>query len=587
MKIALCFSGNIRFLQECYPDIQKYMIDNNDVDVYAHLWWDKSYRGQIFRFHSDHKFEDRDLDLEFIKLYKPKNYIIEIQRKFTDVYEGKPTVYEEEKHNILFGQINYFNQLSQYYSKMKANQLCEESGIKYDVIIHLRIDCVIDTGRFIRDTIQHIDTNQLYMVSTMEGGPKYCGHFPNLPSDWFFMGPPNKINIFTKKLYELLYKYRKYEVTHIQDYISLVLQEINTPLLLVNSGTSVYRPHTMFVEGDGEGFIPINHYFDNFDFEKLEWIDSNNKYLPYYAKYINFKNIYCILCNKPDFDIYNNTIRNFNTYNYRVIQCKSCNHIQLFPNNYDVKHYYDDDSQDYEALRISNRNNIEWREMVKNQAFRRLSIIESMIDINNKKIIDIGGGYGDFVVQLSEKYSNSDITILEPGVSRITTSNKDNLTKINQLLNTTFSLENKEKYDIVSSFHVLEHVLNPIEFIQNCYNMLKPGGILYIEVPNQNNDLLEKSEYYRNNIWYMKAHISYFTVPVIENILIQLGINKYTFYGFERYDYNNYLNWINENKPQSICSFYNGIPKSNEESIWIENREKNFETDCFYVIIRK
>ena len=154
-------------------------------------------------------------------------------------------------------------------------------------------------------------------------------------------------------------------------------------------------------------------------------------------------------------------------------------------------------------------------------------------------------------------------------------------------MNTTFSLENKEKYDIVSSFHVLEHVLNPIEFIQNCYNMLKPGGILYIEVPNQNNDLLEKSEYYRNNIWYMKAHISYFTVPVIENILIQLGINKYTFYGFERYDYNNYLNWINENKPQSICSFYNGIPKSNEESIWIENREKNFETDCFYVIIRK
>jgi 2-polyprenyl-3-methyl-5-hydroxy-6-metoxy-1,4-benzoquinol methylase len=587
MKIALCFSGNIRFLQECYPNIQKYIIDNNDVDVYAHLWWDKSYKGQIFRFHSDHKFEDRDLDLEFIQLYKPKNCIIEIQRKFTDVYEGKPTVYKDEKNNILFGQINYFNQLSQYYSKMKANQLCEESGIKYDLIIHLRIDCVIDTGRFIMNTIQNIDTNQLYMVSTMEGGPKYCGHFPNLPSDWFFMGPPNKINIFTKKLYELLYKYRKYEVTHIQDYISLVLQEVNIPLLLVDSGTSVYRPNTMFVEGEGEGFIPVNHYFDNFDFEKLEWIDSNNKYLPYYAKYINFKKIYCILCNKPDFDIYNNTIRNFNTYNYRVIQCKNCSHIQLFPNNYDVKHYYDDDSQDYEALRISNRNNIEWREMVKNQAFRRLTIIESMIDINNKKIIDIGGGYGDFVVQLSEKYSNSDITILEPGVSRITTSNKANLTKINQLLNTQFSLENKEKYDIVSSFHVLEHVLNPIEFIQNCYNMLKPEGILYIEVPNQNNDLLEKSDYYRNNIWYMKAHISYFTVPVIENILIQLGINKYTFYGFERYDYNNYLNWINENKPQSICSFYNGIPKSNEESVWIENREKKFETDCFYVIIRK
>ena len=88
MKIALCFSGNIRFLQECYPDIKKYLIDNNEVDIYAHLWWDSSYKGKIFRFHSADRFEDRDLDLEFIELYKPKDYIIEIQRKFMDVYVG-------------------------------------------------------------------------------------------------------------------------------------------------------------------------------------------------------------------------------------------------------------------------------------------------------------------------------------------------------------------------------------------------------------------------------------------------------------------------------------------------------------------
>jgi len=581
MKIALCFSGNIRFLQECYPDIQKYIIDNNDVDVYAHLWWDKSYRGQLFRFHSNHRFEDRDLDLEFIELYKPKKHIIEIQRKFTDVYEGKPTIYSDEKINILFGQINYFNQLSQYYSKLKANQLCEDSGIKYDLIIHIRTDCVIDTNRFIANTIQNIDKNNLYIGSTMYGGPKYCGHHPNLPSDWFFIGPPNKMNIFTKNLYELLYKYRKYEVTHIQDYISLVLQEINMPLLLVDSGTSVYRPNTMFVEGEIEGFIPINHYIDNFDFEKLEWIDINNKYLPYYSKFIMFKNINCILCNKTNFDIENNTIRKFNTDIYRIIKCTSCKHIQLFPNN------YDDDSQDYEAINISNRNIIEWREMVKDQAFRRLTIIENIVNIDNKKIIDIGGGYCDFVLQLSEKYLNSDIFVLEPGISRINTSVNTNITKINQLLNNTFSDQNKEKYDIVTSFHVLEHVLDPIEFIHNCYNMLKSEGILYIEVPNQNNDLLEKSDFYRNNIWYMKSHISYFTVNIIQDILVKLGINNYTFYGYERYDYNNYLNWVNENKPQSNCSFYTGIPKNIEEQIWIENREKEFKSDCFYVIIRK
>lgn len=586
MKIALCFSGNIRFLNECYPDIKKYIIENNDVDVYAHLWWDSSYKGQIFRFHSADRFEDRDLDLEFIQLYKPKNCIIEVQRKFIDVYKGQPSIYNDEKTNILFGQINYFNQLSQYYSKMKANEICEKSGIDYDVIIHLRTDCVIDHDRFLLDTLNTIDyKNNLYIVSTMQGGPKYCGHFPNLPSDWFFIGPPQKTSIFTKALYNLLYVYRKYEVTHIQDYLSLVLNHINMPVLLVDSGTSVYRPSTMFTGNDC--FIDIYNYFNNFDFEKLEWIDINNPYLPYYAKYINFKTLECILCKNNDFELYNNDIRNFRQDIYRIIKCNSCKHIQLFPNNYDVKHYYDDDSQDYEALRISNRNNIEWREMVKNQAFRRLSVLESIIDLTNKNIIDIGGGYGDFVYQLSKKYLDSSITLLEPGVTRINTTTESKITKINQLLNVTFSEENKEKYDVITSFHVLEHVLDPIEFIKNCYNMLKPGGLLYIEVPNQNNDLIGKSNYYRDNIWYMKAHISYFTVDIIKNIFIQLGITNYKFNGFERYDYNNYLNWIRENKPQTNCTYYTGVPQTMEEKIWIEEREQKITTDCFYVIIQK
>jgi hypothetical protein len=140
-----------------------------------------------------------------------------------------------------------------------------------------------------------------------------------------------------------------------------------------------------------ECFIDVNHYFDNFDFEKREWIDIDNPYLPYYAKYINFKKVECILCKNNDFDLYNNDVRNFSKDIYRIIQCKSCNHIQLYPNNYDVKHYYDDDSQDYEALRISNRDNTEWRNMVINQAHRRLSILESITLLENKNIIDIGG----------------------------------------------------------------------------------------------------------------------------------------------------------------------------------------------------
>jgi 2-polyprenyl-3-methyl-5-hydroxy-6-metoxy-1,4-benzoquinol methylase len=586
MKIALCFSGNIRFLHECFPDINKYIIANNDVDIYAHLWWDSSYKGQIIRFHSADRFETRDMDKEFIELYKPKDYIIEVQRKFVDTYKGPPTTYADEKTNILFGQINYFNQLSQYYSKMKANELCEKSGIKYDLVVHLRTDCVVDHNRYFIDSIRSTNyKNELLLVSTMGGGPKYCGHHPNIPSDWFFVGPPNKMSLFTKALYELLYVYRKYEVLHIQDYLKLVVRHIKIPTGLIDSGTSVHRPPTMF-KGD-DNFVEIHNYFDNFDFVKLDWIDNQNSYLPYYAKYIIFNDIRCIICNAVDFDIQNNIIRKYDKDIYRVIKCRSCNHIQLFPNNYDVRDYYDEDSQDDEVSRISNRDNTEWRNMVKNQAKRRLSILENITNIAFGNIIDIGGGYGDFVEILTNKYPNACVTVLEPSVTRITQFSATNLIKINQLMDTPFSEENKENFDVVTSFHVLEHVLEPKIFIQNCYRLLKPGGLLYIEVPNQNNDLINLSDYYRNNIWYMKAHISYFTVEVVESILNELEIKEYTFYGFERYDHLNYLNWINTNRPQSACTYYNGVPKNDEEKEWIETREQTKKTDCFYVIIRK
>ncbi len=46
-----------------------------------------------------------------------------------------------------------------------------------------------------------------------------------------------------------------------------------------------------------------------------------------------------------------------------------------------------------------------------------------------------------------------------------------------------------EKYDVVCSFQVLEHVENPESFIKSCINCLKPGGMLIISVPSENSYL--------------------------------------------------------------------------------------------------
>ena len=42
MKIALCLSGQPRFINECAPFILKNICEGYDADVFFHLWFDEN-----------------------------------------------------------------------------------------------------------------------------------------------------------------------------------------------------------------------------------------------------------------------------------------------------------------------------------------------------------------------------------------------------------------------------------------------------------------------------------------------------------------------------------------------------------------
>ena len=297
--------------------------------------------------------------------------------------------------------------------------------------------------------------------------------------------------------------------------------------------------------------------------------------------------MYCILCNLSNFELKNLKIRNDKLNIYKIYKCLNCKHIQLYPNNYDIKTYYDNNSQDIESKSIHNREQSEFSEMLINFHLQRIKILEDNIHITkDMKIIDIGGGNCEFAESIIQKY-NSSIYVLDPGASRINNNCNKNIIKINALLDNAFADSNKNTFDIVTAFHVLEHLINPIEFLNNCYKLLKPHGLLYIEVPNQDDMRIELSEYYRNNIWYCQAHISYFTYATLKYILDKIQINNYKICTFERYNYENYIYWIKNNKPQPICTYYKGTPSSIEENNWINTRQTTFKSDTLYIIIKK
>ncbi|HKK15192.1 MAG TPA: class I SAM-dependent methyltransferase, partial [Gammaproteobacteria bacterium] len=72
-------------------------------------------------------------------------------------------------------------------------------------------------------------------------------------------------------------------------------------------------------------------------------------------------------------------------------------------------------------------------------------------------------------------------------------------------------------YDVITLYHVLEHLPHPQHVIPELYRSLEEGGLLVVEVPNFNGmyrRLLGKRWQY-----WLDHHVNYFTIHTLKELL--------------------------------------------------------------------
>ena len=101
------------------------------------------------------------------------------------------------------------------------------------------------------------------------------------------------------------------------------------------------------------------------------------------------------------------------------------------------------------------------------------------IDFKDKKVLDIGCGGGDTTYELCKR--GADVIGCDIADAR----KPENKSKF------PFNIIEKDKlsftdnsFDIITNFDVLEHVENDLNFINEMYRVLKPGGVAYVFTPN-------------------------------------------------------------------------------------------------------
>lgn len=119
---------------------------------------------------------------------------------------------------------------------------------------------------------------------------------------------------------------------------------------------------------------------------------------------------------------------------------------------------------------------------------RKIKLINSLHP-EKGALLDIGAGTGDFLI--NSKNSNWSVTGIEPNSH----ARKKAETKGISLYTTTTQIPNKE-YDVITLWHVLEHLPDLDKQIETISSLLKDKGTLIIAVPNYKS---YDAKYYRHH----------------------------------------------------------------------------------------
>ncbi len=309
----------------------------------------------------------------------------------------------------------------------------------------------------------------------------------------------------------------------------------------------------------------------------------------------------CLLCGGDHAHVVQETVMGDASGTLRAARCLTCSHVQLSPPRYDLS-LYDADGQVNFVIghygtpieTLFAHSAIEARRRI--ARFAEYGETLTRADRPRARLLDIGGGYGFFGSALTAARPDVATCVLEPSGSRAETGRAHFVTRADPsfppptftvgLLDEAFLSANRAGYDVVTLWHVLEHVENPARFLADAGALLRSGGTLWIEVPNLDDELATLSPAYRRRC-FMHEHISYFSAAVLERMATRAFPHAaVSVSGYQRYGIFNYFHWIHHNAPQGAAPDLFERDRWWLENNWRTTREATRTSDALLLRVR-
>ena len=295
----------------------------------------------------------------------------------------------------------------------------------------------------------------------------------------------------------------------------------------------------------------------------------------------------CMLCKHQGMDFVNR-LRDDKTR--CAAKCGHCGHVQItpLPTPEEDEYYYQQDRmmkdtfKEVETLQTEEQLMYRMELFVREQADTFEKYLPSDYDL---KILEIGSGFGWLPQFMQEKGWKIDGVEINDE-KRILCKKRCGieLQSWNFLYDVPEALEKQGFYDVLCIMQTLEHITDPKTFLNRAGMLLKPGGIIYIDIPNFNDWYREHQKEY--NDWsFMRSHVSYFTPEILTKTLEETGFKDINVYGHQPHSIENALHWWRNKGPNFLWhQFYLPEPLEWINEIYKEKIEKELKSSFMVAI---
>jgi len=165
----------------------------------------------------------------------------------------------------------------------------------------------------------------------------------------------------------------------------------------------------------------------------------------------------------------------------------------------------------------------------------------------NRSLLDFGCGAGGFILKARELAATAHG--VEPE-ARLKRHYEDHgLTVFPKLSHIPPDIQ-KAGYDVITMFHVLEHIPDPRSLLRELSAMLTSGGQIIVEVPNADDALLALYHCAPfSHFTYWSCHLFLYTAQTLKMLFSQVNLKINYIRHIQRYPLSNHLYWLANGKP--------------------------------------